>query len=107
MKYTTQCRPDAATVVFYGTPVTDVASLSSLRAPVCCVYGRNDVQFPIPLLERFQESLKEAKVDNDFKIYDGVGHAFWSDMDQVRREEEPQISAYKQCTSFLRKFFSG
>lgn len=107
IKYTTESRPNAATVVFYGNPVTDVEALAGLEAPVCGIYGRNDVQFPMPLLDKFQAALVEAQVENDVRIYDDVGHAFWSDMDQIRRGDEPQLSAYNQCTTFLRSFFDS
>jgi carboxymethylenebutenolidase len=105
IRYSIQEQPEAATVIFYGNPVTDANELQRLRAPVCAAYGRNDVQFPMSLLEQFQQSLQTANVDHDVKIYDGVGHAFWKDMDQIRRGDEPQSSAYRQCTEFLKTFF--
>ena len=106
IRYSTQRREDAATVIFYGMPVTDAVELKSLRAPVCGIFGRNDVQFSMKLLGDFRRALDKAGVGNDVRIYDGVGHAFWSDMDQVLRGDEPQSKAYKQCTEFLRRFFS-
>ena len=39
------------------------------------------------------------------RIYDGVGRVFWADMEQVKRGDEPQTGAYKQCTHFLRGIF--
>jgi len=105
IRYSMQRRVDAATVIFYGKPVTEVDQLQRLKAPVCGVFGRNDVQFPIPLLESFQQALNDANVQNDIQIYDGVGHAFWSDMEQVRSGDEPQTQAYRQCTKFLHQYF--
>jgi carboxymethylenebutenolidase len=105
IRYTTQRKNDAATVIFYGSPVTNTDDLRKLRAPVCAVYGRNDAQFSMTMLEEFQAALNEAKVDNTVRIYDEVGHAFWKDMEQIKRGEEPQTSAYKHCTDFLRQFF--
>mmetsp|Transcript_14902 Transcript_14902/g.22924 ORF Transcript_14902/g.22924 Transcript_14902/m.22924 type:complete len:281 (-) Transcript_14902:131-973(-) len=107
IRYTTQKRPDAATVVFYGSPVTNVEELQRLRAPLCGVFGNRDAQFPSNLLEKFQTNLDQAGVQNDVRIYEGVGHAFWKDMNQIKRGEQPQTDAYNQCTSFLKKFFSG
>ena len=107
IRYTTQRRPDAATVVFYGAPVTDVAQLRRLRAPLCGAYGDRDAPFPAGRLARFRDGLEGAGVEHDLRVYEGVGHAFWRDVDQVRRGEEPQASAYAQCRSFLEKFFSG
>lgn len=105
IRYTSQRRRDAATVVFYGMPVTDANELVNLEAPVCGIYGRNDVQFPMPLLEDFNRALNEAKVKSNVQIYDGVGHAFWKSMEQIRRGDQPQLQAFQQCTSFLRGFF--
>ena len=105
IRYTTQCKQDAATVVFYGSPVIDVNELEKLKAPVCGVYGSNDAQFPKPLLDKFQIALDEANIVNDVRVYDGVGHAFWKDMEQIERGQQPQTDAYEQCISFLREYF--
>lgn len=107
IRYSSQRRPDAATVVFYGSPLTNVAELRRLKAPICGVYGSKDAQFPMPLLDKFRKSLTDAGVDNDVRVYDGVGHAFWTDMDQVKSGQQPQKDAYEQCTTFLRRFFDG
>jgi len=103
IRYTTQRQPHAATVVCYGSPLTDVEELSKLQKPVCGVFGRNDAQFSTSLLTTFQESLTEANVEQDIKIYEGVGHAFWADMDQVRSGAQPQADAYSQVTGFLER----
>ena len=105
IRYTTQCKQDATTVVFYGSPVTDVNELRKLKAPVCGVYGSDDAQFPKALLDKFQIALGEANIVNDVRVYDGVGHAFWKDMEQIERRQQPQTDAYKQCVSFLREYF--
>lgn len=107
IRYTSQRRPGAATVVFYGSPLTEVEELRRLKAPVCGVYGSKDAQFPMALLDKFRTSLEEAGVKSDVRVYDGVGHAFWTDMGQVKRGEQPQTDAYEQCTTFLRQFFHG
>ncbi|KAL3924635.1 MAG: hypothetical protein SGILL_000922 [Bacillariaceae sp.] len=107
IRYSIQERPDAATVVFYGNPVTDADELKKLQAPFCGVYGRDDVQFSMKLLDSFQSALKEANVENDIKIYDEVGHAFWKNMKQIEDGTEPQTSAYQHCTTFLKGFFES
>ena len=105
IRYTIQRRPDAATVVFYGSPDTDVAELRRLQAPVCGVFGSKDPQFPSRLLDAFSRALDDAGIESNVKVYDGVGHAFWKNMEQVREGEEPQTEAYEQCVGFLRGFF--
>jgi len=107
IRYTTQARPRAATVVFYGSPLADAAALRSLRAPVCAAYGCDDPQFPQRMVDGFKAALEEAGVEHEVVSYYGVGHAFWKDMGQIEREEMPQIAAYRLATTFLRNFFSG
>jgi len=70
------------------------------------VFGSNDFQFPPSLLESFRNSLKESNLDFDLRVYDDVGHAFWSDMESVRRGDQPQADAYAQVTQFLQKHFA-
>lgn len=105
--YTTQARADAATVVFYGNPVLDVAALRGLRAPVLGCFGTDDPQFPAFVIAKFRESLREAGVEHEVRSYDGVGHAFWKSMAQIEKREAPQIEAWLLTTRFLRNFFDG
>ena len=42
-----------------------------------------------------------------FTVYDGVGHAFWSDMESVRRGDRSMLHAYEQVTTVLDVFFRG
>ena len=107
IRYTTQVRPGAATVVYYGTPLTSSSDVASLRAPVCGVFGANDVQIPPPAVNAFRDALSEAQIEHEVVSYAGVGHAFFSDVRQVEREEMPVVAAYKQSTDFLRRFFSS
>lgn len=106
IRFTTTRLPSAATVVCYGSPVTEATTLKGLKAPVCGVFGALDIQFPPPVLSAFREGLEEAGVPHDVQVYPGVGHAFWEDMDQVRRGDEPQTAAWQQITGFLRDFFA-
>lgn len=104
IRYTTQRQPDAATVVCYGSPLNDVEDLSRLTKPVCGVFGRDDVQFSPSALEDFETALQDAPVaDYELKVYEGVGHAFWKDMQQIERREQPQYDAYQQVVHFLRE----
>lgn len=65
IRYTTQARPNAATVIFYGSPVLDVAALKRLRAPVLAVYGVDDAQFPQRTVVKFREALAEAGIEHE------------------------------------------
>ena len=109
LRYTTSSslRGKAATVVFYGNPLTDAAQFANLEAPVCGVFGRNDVQIPSVTVDAFRDALAQAGVANEVVSYDGVGHAFWSDVAQVRRRQMPQLAAWEQTTNFLREFYTS
>jgi len=114
IRYTTECQPQAATVICYGSPTLDVKALERLQKPVCGVFGALDPQFPPPILQAFERALEQAasnnnnsgndndeKNANEITVYPDVGHAFWADMDQVAERQEPQFSAYQQVTKFL------
>jgi len=107
IRYTTQARPNAATVVFYGSPVSDVAELERLRAPVCAVYGTDDAQFPQSTVDGFKAALETAEIEHEVVSYFGVGHAFWKDMAQIHEEQMPQLAAWRLSINFLRNFYSG
>lgn len=107
IRYTTQVRPTAATMIFYGKPITDAAELANLRAPVCAVYGVDDNQFPQSTVTQFREALEAAEVEHEVVSYYGAGHAFWKDVAQVENEEMPVIAAYRLATAFLSGFYAG
>jgi len=116
IRYTTERKVDAATVIFYGSPLTDVDDLKNLRGPVCGIYGADDMQFPASMIDAFRDALNEVMWlsgggnksplhGSEVTVFDGVGHAFWKDMEQVKRGDQPQLDAYERCVSFLRRFF--
>jgi hypothetical protein len=64
---------------------------------MCGIDGSNDVQFPMALLEEFQQALNDAKVvgvgvEHDVRIYYVVRHVFWKDMEQVHQGNPPQVA---------------
>ena len=94
IRYTTSARQDAATVVFYGSPLTKAAELRKLQAPVLGVFGGADLQIPPELVRRFREALEGSGIAHEVTSYDGVGHAFWKDMRQAR----PHLRAQLGCS---------
>jgi carboxymethylenebutenolidase len=65
IRFTSEVRPSAATIVYYGSPLLDAVALARLRAPVCAVYGAADAQFPRPMIAAFERALKEADVEHE------------------------------------------
>lgn len=69
----------AATVVFYGSPVTDPARLGALaqtKRPVLGIFAEQDQQIPPAEANAFRDALNAAGIPNSVTIYPGVGHAF-------------------------------
>ena len=107
IRYTTEVRPDAATVVWYGSPLTNPADFAKTRAPICGVFGADDAQIPQALVTKFREALEAADIEHEVVSYYGAGHAFWKDVKQVKDEEMPVIAAYRLTTTFLEGYFGG
>jgi len=63
-------------VMYYGNPVTDVAQLATLRMPLIGFFGEQDQGIPPAIVDGFEKSLKDAKVDAEIHEYPGAGHAF-------------------------------
>lgn len=65
----------SACVMYYGSPVTDVVALKSLKAPLLGVFGNQDQAFPPALIDEFDRALTAAGVKHEILRYDAV-HAF-------------------------------
>lgn len=107
IRYTTQARPDAATVVWYGSPLTAAEDFAKLEAPVCGIFGTQDLQIPQPVVNQFRAALEEADVEHEVMSYYGAGHAFWKEVGKVEREEMPVIAGYRLTANFIRGYFAG
>ena len=90
----------AATVIFYGSPVTDVAVLKTLPGPVLGIFGGADQSIPVEEVTAFDEALTEANVQHEITIYDGQPHAFVEGVDGIK-SDEVQGAAWAQMLAFL------
>jgi carboxymethylenebutenolidase len=92
----------AGTGVFYGALESDPAVLSRLPGPLLGVFGAED-QAPSPeRVAAFQAGLEAAGVEHEVKIYEGVGHAFVTDMAAVQRGGPPG-EAWQQLVGWLQR----
>lgn len=69
----------AATIVLYGSPITDPAKLGALsqtKGPLLGVFGEQDSSPSPAAANAFKATLDSAGVRNQITIYPGVGHAF-------------------------------
>lgn len=92
----------AATVVFYGSPVTDPEVLQSLPGPILGIFGGADMSIPVDDVKAFEAGLKEAGIPNEITIYEGQPHAFVTDIESIR-EGGVQAEAWNQMLEFLEK----
>jgi len=90
----------AATVIFYGSPVTDVAVLKTLPGPVLGIFGGADQSIPVEEVTAFDKALTEANVQHEITIYDGQPHAFVEGVEGIK-SDEVQGAAWAQMLAFL------
>jgi carboxymethylenebutenolidase len=93
----------AATVIFYGSPVTDPEVLSALPGPILGIFGGADRSIPVEDVELFQAALVEAGIPNEVTVYEDQPHAFVTDIESIRAGGV-QGQAWEQMLSFLSKY---
>jgi len=77
--------PDlAATVMFYGSPVTDAETLKALPAPLLGIFGGADRTIPPEQVNAFETALEQAGIPHEITVYEGQPHAFVADMETVQ-----------------------
>ena len=69
-------QPLAATVIYYGSLVTDAEALSAIEWPVLGIFGSIDQSIPVQTVRDFEAALNSNEIPNEIHIYEGVGHAF-------------------------------
>jgi carboxymethylenebutenolidase len=65
-----------ACVMYYGTPLTNEASIKAVQASVLGNFGAEDKGPTAEQVKTFEAAMKKAGKKVDFKIYPGAGHAF-------------------------------
>ena len=92
----------AATVIFYGSPITDPQVLRSLPGPVLGIFGGADNSIPVEDVHAFEAALNQAGIPNEITLYDGQPHAFVTDMASIRAGGV-QGQAWAQMLAFFEK----
>lgn len=90
----------AATVVFYGSPETDLETLKHLPGPVLGIFGGADQSIPLEEVRAFEAGLQAAGVPHEITVYDGQPHAFVTDIESIRAGGV-QGQAWAQMLAFL------
>ena len=89
-----------ATVIYYGSLVTDTETLSSIQWPILGIFAELDRGIPVDTVIEFESSLNELDVENHIYVYDDVDHAF-ANPSGDRYAPEESMDAWAQTISFL------
>ncbi len=65
-----------ATVIYYGSLVTEAAQLETINWPILGIFGEQDQVVPVESVESFKATLDELGITNEVHVYPGAGHAF-------------------------------
>lgn len=65
-----------ATVLYYGTPITDESQIDTINWPVLGIFGEEDQSIPVTKVLEFQQALENTGKEHQIFIYPDVGHAF-------------------------------
>jgi carboxymethylenebutenolidase len=95
--------PLAATIIYYGRPVTDTTSLSSITWPVLGIFGDQDQAIPVESVKQFASALNASGITNDIYLYEGVGHAFANPSGDNYAPKET-TDAWQKTIGFLRTY---
>jgi carboxymethylenebutenolidase len=90
----------AATVIFYGSPETDVNVLKTLPGPVLGIFGGADQSIPVENVKAFDKALSDAGVTHEITIYAGQPHAFVHDAEGIKAGGA-QGEAWNEMLAFL------
>ncbi len=93
--------PLAATIVYYGRPVTDIASLSSVSWPILGIFGDQDQAIPVESVKQFAAALNASGITNEIYLYEDVGHAFANPSGDNYAPKETE-DAWQKTIGFLR-----
>lgn len=89
-----------ATVIYYGSLVTDQESLSSISWPVLGIFAGLDTGIPVDSVNAFESTLDELGIPNEIHIYEGVNHAFANPSGERYAPDESQ-DAWNKTLEFL------
>ncbi|MFZ8908461.1 MAG: dienelactone hydrolase family protein [Nitrosopumilaceae archaeon] len=89
-----------ATVIYYGSLVTEQETLSSINWPVLGIFAELDQGIPPQTVNEFESALNELEIPNEIHIYPEVNHAF-ANPSGDRYAPEASKDAWKKTLSFF------
>ncbi len=95
--------PLAATVIYYGRPVTDTTSISRIDWPILGIFGYQDQAISVESVKQFASALNASDITNEIYLYEGVGHAFANPSGDNYAPKET-ADAWQKTLAFLRLY---
>ncbi|MFB5597502.1 MAG: dienelactone hydrolase family protein [Nitrosopumilaceae archaeon] len=89
-----------ATVIYYGSLVTDQESLSSINWPILGIFAELDQGIPPEQVNVFEDTLNILEIPNDIYIYPDVNHAF-ANPSGDRYAPEATMDAWQKTIEFF------
>lgn len=89
-----------ATVIYYGSLITDSETLSAITWPVLGIFAELDKGIPIESVHEFENSLNDLEIQNDVIIYPDVNHAF-ANPSGASYSPAASLAAWQKTLEFL------
>ncbi len=89
-----------ATIIYYGSLITEQESLSNISWPVLGIFAELDKGIPVESVNDFETSLDELDIPNEIHIYPGVDHAFANPSGERYAPDESK-DAWQKTIEFL------
>ena len=89
-----------ATVIYYGSLVTEPQTLSVIDWPILGIFAELDQGIPPAQVNEFESALNEVGITNDIHIYPGVNHAFANPSGE-RYAPEASMDAWQKTIEFF------
>jgi carboxymethylenebutenolidase len=89
-----------ATVIYYGSLVTDTKELSVITWPVLGIFGELDKGITVDTVNTFENSLNQLGIQNEIIIYPSADHAF-ANPSGDRYAPEASQDAWQKTLQFL------
>ena len=89
-----------ATVIYYGSLVTEPQTLSAIDWPILGIFAELDQGIPPAQVNEFESALNEVGITNDIHIYPGVNHAFANPSGE-RYAPEASMDAWQKTIEFF------
>jgi carboxymethylenebutenolidase len=95
-----------ATVICYGSVVSDPAQLRTIRGPVLGIFGADDRGIGLDQTTGLENGLRQAGNAGAVRVFKGVGHAF---LNEGRDGYKPDVArrAWDEIDAFLAKNVAG